>query len=95
MYFIYDEQNYLKEKIDSTKMIALYEKQKKIYDQYGIPNYIILVDYINEYDDDEEDISDCAENLIKYITERFEKVQMWKTILTLFSMKNGIIFIAP
>ena len=95
MYFIYDEQNYLKEKIDSTKMIALYEKQKKIYDQYGIPNYIILVDYINEYDDDEEDISDCAENLIKYITERFEKVKMWKTILTLFSMKNGIIFIAP
>ena len=60
-HFIYDEQNYLKEESNNKKMQALYEKQENVYVKNGIANYIFLVDYINEF---EEDLEDCAKSFI-------------------------------
>ena len=83
-YFIYDEQNYLQEEINSTKMKALYKKQENIYTKNGIPNYIFLV---NDIDENGEDLETCAKTIINYINNDFH-YSLNKSIIALFSINS-------
>ena len=66
--FIFDQKNYLKEEINSTKMEMLYEKQDNVYNKTGIQNYIFFVDNIDE---NEEDLETCAKTIGNYISYDF------------------------
>ena len=90
-YFIFDEKNYLKEEINSTKMLDLYEKQEQLYVNDGILNYFFLVENIDE---DSEDLETCADNIIKYINKEF-LFTLKKSIIVLFSITSKRLRIQP
>ena len=48
-HFIFDESNYTKLDINSTKMQALYKKQEQIFKEFKLANYIIIVDNLDEH----------------------------------------------
>ena len=83
-HFIYDEQNYLQEEINSTKMETLYKKQENVYIKNGIPNYIFLVNYIDE---NGEDLETCIKNIINNINNDFP-ISNNKSIFALFSIDS-------
>ena len=67
-YFIYDENNFLKEENNSKRMQDLYKKQEFIYSNKYIKNYIFLVENIDE---SEEDLEICSKRLNFYISDYF------------------------
>ena len=90
-HFIFDENNYIKEEINSERMQVLYEKQDNVYIQTGISNYIFLVKYIDEK---EEDLENCAKNVMNYISQDFG-FTLSKSIVVLFSLESKRIRIQP
>ena len=90
-YFIFDEKNYLKEEINSTKMLALYAKQEDLYVNNGILNYFFLVENIDE---ELEGLEKCATNIINYINKEFV-FTLKKSIIVLFSMNSKRLRIQP
>ena len=89
--FIFDQKNYLKEEINSTKMEMLYEKQDNVYNKTGIQNYIFFVDNIDE---NEEDLETCAKKISNFISYDFN-ISVEKSIIVLFSMESRRIRIQP
>ena len=47
-YFIFDESNITALDINGEKMNTLYQKQKEIFDDYSVPNYIFACDNLEE-----------------------------------------------
>ena len=83
-HFIYDESNYTKLDINSTKMNYLYQKQEDIFSKYNISNYIFIVDHLKE---NLESIEDATFNLCRYLSNYFS-ISMAESVVALFSMKT-------
>ena len=83
-HFIYDESNYTKLDINSTKMNYLYQKQEDIFSKYNISNYIFIVDHLNE---NPESIEDATFNLCRYLSNYFN-ISMAESVVALFSMET-------
>ena len=83
-HFIYDESNYTKLDINSTKMNYLYQKQEDIFSKYNISNYIFIVDHLNE---NLESIEDATFNLCRYLSNYFN-ISMAESVVALFSMET-------
>jgi len=90
-YFIYDENNFLKEENNSKRMQDLYKKQEFIYSNKYIKNYIFLVENIDE---SEEDLEICCKRLNFYISDYFG-FTLYNSIIDLFSMNLSKIRIQP
>ena len=82
---------YIKEDKSGANMQALYDLQEMLYTNYGIYNYIFLVDYIDEK---LEDLEKCAMTLIKSLSRKFGSSQS-NTLIVLFSINSKRIRIQP
>ena len=67
-YFIFDESNYTALDINGSKMEALYQKQKDLYEKYKTPNYIFAVDNQNE---NLENRDNATTNLAEHLKSEF------------------------
>ena len=83
-HFIYDESNYTKLDINSTKMNYLYQKQEDIFSKYNISNSIFIVDHLKE---NLESIEDATFNLCRYLSNYFN-ISMAESVVALFSMET-------
>ena len=81
-HFIFDEENFLKEEKNSSKILSLYQKQEDIYLFNDISNYIFFVQNVDETI---ESMHRCAKNLIALISEEFG-FSPSKTVILLISM---------
>lgn len=90
-HFIFDENNYLNEEKFSEKMQALYQKQAYIYANYEIINYIFLVDYIDE---EEEDLETCTQTISNLSSKKFG-FSLSNSIIILISMETRRLRIQP
>ena len=90
-HFLYDEQNFLKEEVNSARMQILYEKQEELYLNNSIKNYIFL---IRNIDEQEEDLKMFSQKLIILISNYFISSPN-KSIIALFLMNSKRIQIQP
>ena len=88
-YFLYDENNYIKDENDSTRMQTVYKDQSNLYLYDGIQSYIFLVENIDE---NEEDLETCTQKLENYISNYFH-IALYKSIIALFSINSKKIHI--
>ena len=68
-HFIFDELNYTKLDINSTKMQTLYKKQEQIFKEFNLATYIIIVDNLDE---NIETIKLAKRRLEAYIETKFK-----------------------
>ena len=83
-YFIFDESNYTALDINGTKMEALFEKQKYLYEKYKIPNYIFAVD---KQDENIESNANATHNLAALLKSEFN-IDIDNTIIGFFSIET-------
>ena len=83
-FFIFDESNYTKLDINGSKMEALYQKQKELHINYGIPNYIFAV---NNHNEDSESLTQATHNLAAHLNNEF-KVDKNRAVIAYLSMKT-------
>lgn len=83
-YFIFDESNYTKLNINDTKMQILYKMQERLYKDYGIANYIFVVDSLSESYDT---IKEAANKLYYYISYDF-KINITNSVISLLSINS-------
>ena len=88
-YFLYDENNYIKDENDSTRMQTVNKDQSNLYLYDGIQSYIFLVENIDE---NEEDLETCTQKLENYISNYFH-IALYKSIIALFSINSKKIHI--
>lgn len=67
-FFVFDESNYTSLDINGDKMKVLYQKQNKLFSNYGIPNYIFVVDNHNE---NSELLTEATHNLAAHLNTEF------------------------
>ena len=77
-YFIFDEKNYTAYDVHGERMNDLYEKQRELYDKYGIANYIFVI----------EQFKQNKENLDIFTDNLYEKI-----LKTVYDLSNHIITI--
>lgn len=83
-FFIFDESNYTSLDINDDKMEILYQKQKELYINYGIPNYIFVVDNHNE---NSESLTEATHNLAAYLNKEFS-IDKNKAIIGYLSIQS-------
>jgi hypothetical protein len=83
-FFIFDESNYTKLDINGSKMESLFQKQKELHINYGIPNYIFVVKNHNE---DSESLTQATHNLAAHLNNEF-KVDKNRAVIGYLSMKT-------
>ena len=83
-YFIFDESNYTALDINGTKMEALFEKQKYLYEKYKIPNYIFAVD---NQDEKIESGLNATHNLAALLKSEFN-IDIDNTLIGFFSIET-------
>ena len=83
-YFIFDESNITGLDINGAKMNTLYQSQKEIYDEYGVPNYIFACDNLEERT---EKLIDTTHNLALFLKTEY-KVDTDNAVILLISMKT-------
>ena len=83
-YFVFDESNYTSLDVNDDKMEILYQKQKELYTNYGIPNYIFVVDNHNEKS---ESLTEATHNLAAYLNNEFN-VDKNKTVIVYLSIQT-------
>ena len=76
-YFIFDLKDYATLYHDNEKRYAFTQKQKYLYDTYGINNYLFIVD---DFDIDKETILTLTKNLQNYINTDYG-ISMLKSII--------------
>ena len=89
-HFIFDELNYTKLDINSTKMHALYKRQEKIYKEYNITTYIFIVD---DLDKAELVLDQAVQNLKNHLEKDF-KINIKNSIIILISVKSRIVILS-
>ena len=72
-------------------MQELYQKQEKIYTQYGIVNYIFLLDNINKLF---EDLDEFIDRISSSISTKYE-ISLNKSLITIFSTNSKELKIRP
>ena len=83
-YFIFDESNYTALEINGTEMNDLFLSQQELYKDFGIPNYIFIVDYQNEAI---ESLETATHNLADYLKTNYG-VNKNRTIILFLSMQT-------
>jgi hypothetical protein len=83
-FFVFDESNYTSLDINDNKMEILYQKQKELYTNYGIPNYIFVVDNHNE---NSESLTEATHNLASYLNNEFN-IDKNKTVIAYLSIQS-------
>ena len=78
-HFIFDETNYTKLDINSTKMQDLYKRQEQIFQETKMANYIIIVDNLDE---SIESINKAEGRLERHIEKEFKF--KWNRIFIIF-----------
>ena len=93
-HFIFDESNYTKLDINSTKMQDLYKMQEQIFKEYNITSYIFIVDYFN-LDDSYSYFEPCDDegNLKDFIVNEY-KTNYDKTIVIIIDAKESKLLIS-
>ena len=83
-FFVFDESNYTSLDINDSKMEILYQKQKELYTNYRIPNYIFAVDNHNE---NSESLTEATHNLAAYLNNEFN-IDKNKTVIAYLSIQS-------
>ena len=83
-FFIYDERNFTKLALDGPQMKTLYQKQKELFNKNGIANYIFVVNYLDEQ---EEELITVTDNLYNKISTYFN-VDISNSVIAFFSIKS-------
>ena len=77
-YFIFDESNYTKLHVNSTKMKSLYKLQKDFYNKHITNNYIFLIDELGS-----ETIESFTNSLYNLISKNFSLTLSYSVIIVI------------
>lgn len=83
-YFIFDESNYTKLNLNDTKMQFLYKRLERLFIEYGIANYIFILDSLSE---STQLIKFTGDDLRFHISKDF-KIDISNSVITIFSMNT-------
>lgn len=82
-HFIYDQNQYTRYLPTDKKMKELYEKQKSLYKEYNLTNYIFLIENI-----DSEPIDEAIDNLANKIEINYG-IDIKQSIICIFTINNN------
>ena len=84
-YFIFDETNYTKLHVNSSKMKSLYQLQKDYYTKHDAKNYIFLIDELGS-----ETIESFSDSLYDLISKNFS-ISLANSVITVIPINDRLI----